>query len=311
MTPNSENPTNLSASTNHATGCGACSRQKEEPPARENPTAPSPPNISKKILRTIGRTNAKYRLIQEGDRILLGLSGGKDSMLLATILAYMKKHAPFSFDFKAVTIDYGRGGEYDYIVAYCQANGIPYERVRTEIYKILEEHKREGTIYCSFCSRMRRGSLYTLALQGGFNKIALGHHLDDAVESFFMNLSFNGALRSMPPIYRAENGLYVVRPMIFLRERQIRDFIARNAIYIAPDCNCPINWLPEDKRPKARANTKRLLEDLERENPLLFTSLQNAFRNLHAKSFCDEAYLDSQVSQEDSRQADSSESDSK
>lgn len=252
------------------------------------------PTISKKILNIVGRTNAKYGLIKEGDRILLGLSGGKDSTLLATILAYMQKHAPFKFEFKAITIDYGRGGEYECIAEYCEANAIPYELIRTDIYKILEEHKREGTIYCSFCSRMRRGSLYTQALQGGFNKIALGHHLDDAAESFLMNLTYNGALRSMPPIYKAQNGLFVIRPMIFVRERQIRDFISSNQIYIAPDCNCPINWLPEDKRPKARANTKELLSTLEGANPLLFKSLQNAFKNLHANSFCDEDYLDKQ-----------------
>ena len=248
--------------------------------------------ISKKILSIVGRTNAKYNLISEGDKILLGLSGGKDSMLLATILAYMKQHAPFTFDFKAVTIDYGRGGEYEYIAQYCNQHKIPYERVRTDIYQILEDHKRKGTIYCSFCLRMRRGTLYTQALKGGFNKLALAHHLDDATESFFMNLIYNGALRSMPPIYRAENGLYVIRPMIFVRERQIIDFIAHNNIYIAPDCNCPINWLPEDKRPKARANTKQMLFELEKQNPLLFKSIQNAFSNLHSNSFCDTRYLD-------------------
>jgi len=248
--------------------------------------------ISKKILRIVGRTNAKYRLINEGDRVLLGLSGGKDSTLLATILLYMQQHAPFRFEFKAITIDYGRGGEYEPIIEYCKRNKIPYELLRTDIYKILEEHKREGTIYCSFCSRMRRGSLYTQALKGGFNKIALGHHLDDAVESFLMNLTYNGALRSMPPIYCAKNGLFIIRPMIFLRERQIKDFIASNNIYIAPDCNCPINWLPDDKRPKAREHTKQLLSRLELDNPLLFKSLSNAFSNIHANSFCDEEFLD-------------------
>lgn len=252
------------------------------------------PNISKKILNIVGRTNAKYRLINEGDKILLGLSGGKDSMLLATILAYMQRHAPFKFEFKAITIDYGRGGEYEYIIEYCARHGIPYELLRTDIYRILEEHKREGTIYCSFCSRMRRGTLYSEALKGGFNKVALGHHMDDVTESFFMNLAYNGSLRSMPPIYRAENGLFVIRPMIFVRERQIIDFIASNGIYIAPDCNCPINWLPEDKRPKARENTKQMLATLEAQNPLFFKSLQNAFKNIHANSFCDEKYLDKQ-----------------
>ncbi|RDU66773.1 tRNA 2-thiocytidine(32) synthetase TtcA [Helicobacter didelphidarum] len=250
------------------------------------------PQISKKILNLVGRTNAKYNLIGENDKILLGLSGGKDSMLLATIFAHMQRHAPFKFDFLAMTIDYGRGGEYEYIFEYCNKLGIPYELNRTEIFKILENHKKEGSIYCSFCSRMRRGELYNIALKRGFNKIALAHHLDDAAESFMMNLTYNGSLRSMPPYYKAKNGLGVIRPLIFVRERQIIDFIASNHIYIAPDCNCPINWLPQDKRPRARAETKELLRELESKNPLLFKSLKNAFSNLHVNSFCDERFMD-------------------
>ncbi len=250
------------------------------------------PIISKKILNIVGRTNAQYKLIGEGDKILLGLSGGKDSILLTTILAHIQKHAPFKFDFLAMTVDYGRGGEYEYIQKYCDKLGVKYERNRTEIFKILESHKREGTIYCSFCSRMRRGELYSIALQRGFNKIALAHHLDDAAESFMMNLTYNGALRSMPPYYRAQNGLGVIRPLIFVRERQIIDFIAKNNIYIAPDCNCPINWLPEDKRPTARAENKQLLKELESKNPNLFKSLKNAFSHIHVNSFCDTRFLD-------------------
>ena len=259
---------------------------------QNNTKSSDTPQISKKILRLVGKTNAQYKLIAEGDRVLLGLSGGKDSILLATILAYMRKHAPFRFEFKALTVDYGRGGEYEYIFEYCKKLQIPYELYRTDIYKILEEHKRDGTVYCSFCSRMRRGALYTKALEGGFNKLALAHHFDDAVESFFMNLSYNGALRSMPPIYTAQNGLRVIRPLIFLRERAIKDFITHNNIYIAPDCNCPINWLPEDKRPFARENTKQFLAQLESQNTELFKSLKNAFSNLHTGSFCDERFLE-------------------
>lgn len=249
------------------------------------------PTISKKILSIVGKTNAQYKLIQEGDKVLLGLSGGKDSILLATLLSYMQKHAPFKFDFKAITIDYGRGGEYEYIFEYCEKLGIPYELYHTDIYKILEENKREGTIYCSFCSRMRRGALYSKTLEGGFNKLALAHHLDDAAESFFMNLTYNGAMRSMPPIYRAQNGLEVIRPLIFVRERQIIDFIAHNHIYIAPDCNCPINWLDSDKKPYARETTKQFLKNIESQNPDFFKSLKNAFSNIHVESFCDERYF--------------------
>ena len=160
------------------------------------------------------------------------------------------------------------------------------------MYKILEENRREGTVYCSFCSRMRRGALYSKALEGGFNKIALAHHLDDAAESFMMNLTYNGALRSMPPIYKAENGLYVIRPLIFVRERQIIDFIAKNDIYIAPDCNCPIMWQSDDKRPFAREKTKQMLKEMEMNNPDFFTSLKVALGNVHLNSLFDKRYLD-------------------
>lgn len=248
--------------------------------------------ISKKILRITGSTNAEFGLIKEGDKILLGLSGGKDSILLATLLARLKKYAPFDFEFKALTVDYGRGGEYEYIFEYCEKLAIPYELYRTDIYKILEENRREGTVYCSFCSRMRRGALYSKALEGGFNKIALAHHLDDAAESFMMNLTYNGALRSMPPIYKAENGLYVIRPLIFVRERQIIDFIAKNNIYIAPDCNCPIMWQSDDKRPFAREKTKQMLKEMEMNNPDFFTSLKVALGNVHLNSLFDKRYLD-------------------
>lgn len=248
--------------------------------------------ISKKILNTFGRTNAQYGLIKEGDKVLLGLSGGKDSMLLALILARLKAHAPFKFEFKAITIDYGRGGEYDYIFEYCNKYNIPYELYKTKIYEALEEKKRPNSSYCSFCSRMRRGALYSKALEGGYNKVALAHHLDDAAESFIMNLSYNGSLRSMPPIYKAENGLIVIRPLIFVRERQIVDFIANNNIYIAPDCNCPINWQSDDKKPYARENAKKLLKDLESNNEDFFISLKKAMSNIHINSFCDERYLE-------------------
>ncbi|RDU63530.1 ATP-binding protein [Helicobacter sp. MIT 14-3879] len=248
--------------------------------------------ISKKILNIVGRTNAEYSLINEGDRILLGLSGGKDSILLATILKRMQTHAPFSFYFKALTVDYGRGGEYEYIFEYCKEHNIPYELYRTKIYEALEEKKRPNSSYCSFCSRMRRGALYSKALEGGYNKVALAHHLDDAAESFVMNFSYNGSLRSMPPIYKAENGIFVIRPLIFVRERQIIDFIKSNNIYIAPDCNCPINWQSDDKKPFARENAKKLLKNIEDSNKDFFTSLKKAFSNIHTDTFCDKTYLE-------------------
>lgn len=244
--------------------------------------------ISKRILRTFGKTNAHFRLITEGDRVLVGLSGGKDSLLLATLLARLKRHAPFSFEFKALTVDYGIGEDFSYLKNYCAENEIPHEVFSTNIMEVIEEKRRENSSYCSFCSRMRRGALYSKALEGGYNKLALGHHLDDAAESFFMNFSYNGAIRSMPPIYRAYNDLLVIRPLIWLRERQMVDFIAKNNLQ-TPLCNCPAQ---HDKPPFAREATKRMLQQMEEENPDFFTSLKSAFERVHVETFMEERFLE-------------------
>lgn len=244
--------------------------------------------ISKRITSTFGKTNANFRLIGEGDRVLVGLSGGKDSLLLATLLARLKRHAPFNFEFKALTVDYGIGENFSYLKNYCAENEIPHEVFSTNIMEVMHEKRRENSSYCSFCSRMRRGALYSKALEGGFNKLALGHHLDDAAESFFMNFSYNGAVRSMPPIYRAENNLLVIRPLIWLRERQMIDFVAKNGIK-TPLCNCPAQ---HDKPPYAREATKRMLQRIEEEIPDFFVSLKSAFMRIHASSFMDKTYLE-------------------
>lgn len=247
--------------------------------------------VSKKILNIVGRTNAEYKLINEGDKVLLGLSGGKDSILLACILERMRRHAPFHFEFKAVTIHYGLGEEFEWLTQLCQRQGIPHEIYRTTIAETIKQKRREGSSYCSFCSRMRRGALYKKALEMGYNKVAIAHHLDDAAESFFMNLTYNGALRSMAPIYQAENGLSVIRPLIHIRERQSIDFVQSQNIPTSPDCNCPAKQPDSDKPPIARFATKNFLADMERTNPEFFKSLKNAFSNLHAESFSDRNYL--------------------
>ncbi|BCZ17014.1 tRNA(Cytosine32)-2-thiocytidine synthetase [Helicobacter sp. NHP19-003] len=250
--------------------------------------------ISKKILNVVGRTNAAYNLIGEGDRVLVGLSGGKDSILLSCILARMQAHAPFKFSFKAATVHYGLNEDLAWLTKLCQEQNIPHEILHTNIAQTIREKRREQSSYCSFCSRMRRGVLYNHALENGFNKLAIAHHLDDAAESFFMNFTYNGSLRSMPPIYKAENGLFVIRPLIHIRERQSIDFVKSQNIPTAPDCNCPAKQPDSDKPPIARLATKNFLREMEQNNPRLFTSLKNAFCNLHASSFSDHNFLDAQ-----------------
>lgn len=245
-----------------------------------------PIEISKKLLRIVGRTNAQYRLIEEGDRILLGLSGGKDSLMLAHIMAHRRRVMPFKFEFLAVTIDYGMGEDLSTLSAHCKAHAIPHKVIKTDIYDTAQEKIRENSSFCSFFSRMRRGALYRVAQEEGFGKVALGHHLDDAVESFFMNFLYNGALRSMPPIYTAGNGLRVIRPLIMVRERQLIDAARANDLPLIGDEACP-GMRFDVKMPHARAETKRLLANLEKENPKLFISLKSAFSHIHEKSFFD------------------------
>ena len=240
--------------------------------------------ISKKITKTVGTTNAKYGLIKEGDKVMVGFSGGKDSLTLLHSLAHLKRVVPFDFEFKAFTVTYGMGERLEFLSKHCEKYGIEHEIINTEIFDLAKEKIRQNSSYCSFFSRMRRGYLYSVALEKGYNKLALGHHLDDAMESFFMNFFYNGQMRSMPPIYKAENGLEVIRPLIFLRERQLRAFADTNQIAVIGDEACPAMRF-DIKAPHARESVKNLLASLEEKNPDIFISMKAAFSNIHTESF--------------------------
>jgi len=247
--------------------------------------------VSKKISSLVGRTNATYELIKENDKILVGFSGGKDSLTLIHTLKRMQSKAPFKFEFKAVTITYGMGEQVEFLAEHCKKHDIPHEIVDTQIFEISKEKIRKNSSFCSFVSRMRRGYLYTHALDNGYNKLALGHHLDDAMESFFMNFFYNGSMRSMPPIYKAENGLMVIRPLIMCRERQLRAFAETNCVDVIGDESCPAMRM-DIKMPHARANTKELLAKLEEQNPQIFVSMKAAFKNFHPNTFFNKDDLD-------------------
>ena len=247
--------------------------------------------ISKKIMSRVGKTNAEFGLIEEGDRILVGLSGGKDSLTLVHALKEQKRRAPFEFDFLAVTVTYGMGEDYTNLQKHCEEYGIPHEIYDTNVYELANEKIRKNSSYCSFFSRMRRGSLYSAAKKFGCNKVALGHHLDDAAESFFMNFIYNGQLRSLAPIYKAGNGLYVIRPLIQLRERQLRAFVDDNGFEAIGDEACPAMRF-DIKAPHAREDAKALLAELEKKHPQLFVSLNSAFKNISVSSFFDKEYFE-------------------
>ena len=241
---------------------------------------------SKKIMSKLGKTNAEFDLIEEGDKILVGLSGGKDSLTMIHAMKEQQRRAPFKFEFLAVTVGYGMGENFDSLTTHCKEHGIQHIIHDTKIYDLAEEKIRKNSSFCSFFSRMRRGTLYGIAEKNGCNKLALGHHMDDAAESFFMNFIYNGQMRSLAPKYRADNGLIIIRPLIQMRERQLSAFVLDNNISAIGDEACPAMRF-DIKMPHARANMKKMLSKMENEFPSLFTSMNAAFKNISVDSFFD------------------------
>ena len=243
--------------------------------------------FSKKVTKFVGRVQGKYELIKPGDKVLVAFSGGKDSFVLLHVLKRMQLIAPFSFELKAVTIDAGTGIDYTPLKKWCEKFDIDYEIYSTPILEIMNEKKRPGSSPCGFCARMRRGALYTRVKELGFNKLALGHHFDDAVETFFMSMFYNGMMKSMPPIYTAENGIKVIRPMIKVREKWIEYMAEKNDFPIIDGEESCLALKDSEgvKTPYARAKIKRWLREMEEDEPKLFQRLESAFENIECHTF--------------------------
>ncbi len=237
-------------------------------------------------MSKLGKTNAEFELIEEGDKILVGLSGGKDSLTMIHAMKEQQRRAPFDFEFIAVTISYGMGENYDALIEHCKKYAIPHIVKDTKVFDLAKEKIRKNSSSCSFFSRMRRGYLYSMAEELNCNKVALGHHMDDAAESFFMNFIYNGQMRSLAPKYRAANGLIVIRPLIQMRERQLSAFVMENSLHAIGDELCPSMHFQE-KMPHARASMKVMLAKMEKDFPSLFVSMNAAFKNISAESFFD------------------------
>ena len=221
-------------------------------------------NLERRILRKAGKAIADFRMIEEGDRVLVALSGGKDSWTLLHCLERLRRRAPVHFELDAVTVHPGFPGfRTEPVEAYCLANGFRHWVEPSNIYEIVEAKRDPGSSYCSFCSRLRRGVLYGLARREGYTKIALGHHADDLIETLLLSQFFTGEIKSMPPVLRAEDGVNVIiRPLCTVFERDIRAFAEARQFPVVC-CGCPVCGEQDLKR----RHVKALLGDLERGHP--------------------------------------------
>jgi len=213
-----------------------------------------------KLMGLVRRCVQDYNMIAEGDRIGVGVSGGKDSVALLVLLAELRKYNDKAFDVEAITIDMGLGMDYTPIEKLCEQLGVKFNLVKTEIGPIIFEHRKEKNP-CSMCAKMRRGALNQAILDRGMNKLALGHHYDDAVETFMMSLIYEGRISCFQPVTDLDRtGIIQIRPMLYIHEKTVDSFVTRN--------NLPIitNRCPVDKYTK-REEIKQLVYDLSATYP--------------------------------------------
>ena len=226
-----------------------------------------------KLMGLVRRCVDDYHMIEAGDRIAVGVSGGKDSLALLVLLAGLREYFNKPYELKAITIDMGLGMDYSQVAALCKEWKVPYTVVKTEIAPIIFDHRKEKNP-CSMCAKMRRGALNQTLLDRGLNKLALGHHYDDAVETFLMSLLFEGRISCFQPVTRLDRtGIDQIRPMLYLHEKTIDHFAQRE--------NLPIltNRCPVDKITK-RAEVKDLLYRLSGEYPEVKERIFGAMQRL-------------------------------
>jgi tRNA 2-thiocytidine biosynthesis protein TtcA len=242
-----------------------------------------PAHLERRLLRDMGRALADFHLLADGDRVLVAMSGGKDSYAMCVLLRDLQKRAPIRFELTAVHVDQGHPG-YDGapLERWLQNEGVPYRILREDTYSIVTEKIPEGKTYCSLCSRLRRGILYQAATELGCNKIALGHHREDALETLLLNLFFGGKLATMPPRLVSDDGRHVViRPLSYCAEAHLAAFAAERQFPILP-CN-----LCGSQSEAQRKQMKSMLADLEAKHPTLRQTMLAAMGNVNPSHLFD------------------------
>lgn len=244
----------------------------------------NPSQIEKKLLHYTGKAIADFNMIQRGDRVMVCLSGGKDSFTLLTILNHLRRRSGNKFDVFSFTLDQAQPGWNDSALRQWLAErSIPYEILTRDTYSIVKEKIPEGKTYCSLCSRLRRGIIYRYAEENGFNKIALGHHRDDLVRTLMMSILYNGDIRSMPPKLLSDNKKHIViRPLCYVQEKDIIAYSQEQEYPIIP---CTLCGSQENLMRKKVAH---LIDKLAEENPKVPSNILHALQSIKPSQLMDQ-----------------------
>jgi len=244
--------------------------------------------LQARLRGLVGKAIEDYRMIEAGDRVMVCLSGGKDSFTMLDLLLSLQRSAPVDFELLAVNLDQKQPGFPEHVLPeYLEELGVPFHILEQDTYSVVTRVVPEGKTMCGLCSRLRRGALYTFAAERGVTKIALGHHADDIMETLFLNLFFGGKLKAMPPKLRSDDGRNVViRPLAYCREREIGRYARARGFPVIP-CN-----LCGSQENLQRKEIKRMLRSWEEDYPNRVESILAGLRNVVPSHLLDTALFD-------------------